>query len=69
MRKPGVYHDATVSQKSSSDDHLTVAVQADGGVNLHMADFDSISDPKKKLLVLLSAECPLHPRVIEDFSP
>jgi hypothetical protein len=38
MRKPGVY--ATVSQKSSSDDHVSVAVQADGGVNLDMADFE-----------------------------
>jgi hypothetical protein len=49
MRKPGVHVYATVSQKSSSDDHVTVAsrVQADGGVNLHIADFDSISVQKK----------------------
>jgi hypothetical protein len=33
LRKPGVY--ATVSQKSSSDDHVTVAVQADG---VHILD-------------------------------
>ena len=33
LRKPGVY--ATVSQKSSSDDHVTVAVQADG---VHVLD-------------------------------
>ena len=33
QRKPGVY--ATVSQKSSSDDHVTVAVQADG---VHILD-------------------------------
>ena len=33
LKKPGVY--ATVSQKSSSDDHVTVAVQADG---VHVLD-------------------------------
>jgi len=33
QRKPGVY--ATVSRKSSSDDHVTVAVQADG---VHVLD-------------------------------
>jgi hypothetical protein len=33
LTKPGVY--ATVSQKSSSDDHVTVAVQADG---VHILD-------------------------------
>jgi hypothetical protein len=27
-------------------DHVTVAVQTDGGMNLHMADFDSISAQK-----------------------
>ena len=32
-RKPGVY--ATVSRKSSSDEHVTVAVQADG---VHVLD-------------------------------
>jgi hypothetical protein len=38
MRKPGV--NATVSQKSRSDDHVTVAVQADCRVDLDMADFE-----------------------------
>jgi hypothetical protein len=38
-------------------------------MNLHMADFDSVSAQKKILLVLLRAERPLHPRVIEDFVP
>ena len=33
LKKPGVY--ATVSRKSSSDDHVTVAVQADG---VHILD-------------------------------
>ena len=37
LRKPGVY--ATVSQKSSSDDHVTVAVQADG---VHILDVSFI---------------------------
>jgi hypothetical protein len=64
MSKPGVY-----SQKSSTDDHVTVIIQADGGVNVHMAELQLHQFPKKKriLIVLLRAECPLHPRVIEDF--
>jgi hypothetical protein len=33
----GVY--ATIYQISSSNDHVIVVVQADGGVNLHIADF------------------------------
>ncbi|KAF8805835.1 hypothetical protein BYT27DRAFT_7191996 [Phlegmacium glaucopus] len=37
QRKPGVY--ATVSRKSSSDDHVTVAVQADG---VHVLDVSSL---------------------------
>jgi hypothetical protein len=58
-----------ISRISSSNDHVTVAVQADGGMNLHMADFDYISAQKNILLVLLRAERPLHPRVIENFEP
>jgi hypothetical protein len=46
MRKPGVY--ATISQKSSSDDHVTVVVQADGGVNVHMAELRLHQFPKKE---------------------
>ena len=43
LRKPGVY--ATVSQKSSSDDHVTVAVQADG---VHILDVSYFIEKKSR---------------------
>lgn len=53
LRKPGVY--ATVSQKSSSDDHVTVAVQADG---VHILDVSCFM--KKAMPALSSALCPTN---------
>lgn len=50
LRKPGVY--ASVSQKSSSDDHVTVAVQADGVHILDVSCFMKNAVPRPKFCII-----------------
>ena len=50
LRKPGAY--ATVSQKSSSDEHVTVAVQADGVHILDVSVFSKKSVPRLRFCII-----------------